>query len=85
MALLIHKMKKKYFITIGKKKKKTPMFSREKYWPIKIATLFLSGEKHGILYILVSLSRLDESKHKITINPMKILVYIKFYYYYYYI
>ncbi len=32
--------------------------------------------KHGILHILVTLSRLDESRHKITIKPMEKLAYI---------
>jgi hypothetical protein len=37
---------------------------------------FNLGWKHGILYILVTLSRLDENKHKITVKPMEKLVYI---------
>jgi hypothetical protein len=40
---------------------------------------FANGCKHGKLYILFTLSRLNENKHKIAIKPMKKLVYIEFF------
>jgi hypothetical protein len=79
MVLLIHKMKQNHFITIGKEKKnvfKGKILARQDCHPLPF------GLKHGILYILVTLSRLDESRHKIAIKHMKNLVYIEYIYIY---
>jgi hypothetical protein len=39
----------------------------------------VNGCKHGNLYIFFTLSKLDESLHKIAIKPTKKLVYIEFF------
>jgi hypothetical protein len=77
MVLLIHEMKQNRFITIGGKKN---MLLGGKILACQDRHLFPFEWKHGILYILVTLSRLDESSHKIAIKHMKKLVYIEYIY-----